>query len=146
MATELTTHHKYAGLNKDDGEEDEDSAFDEDEGDLGRAETIMSRTFGDYDLELKATDDTIKDTLSGNPKNWHWQQIQLWLRRKKFDKLIEVFNIQHAETMTTGIEGEEFLDMTLVKLYDHYPAEAKLGISRDRAESDPMIERFFRFD
>ena len=150
MATELTTHHKNSKLNRNDSGEQEDSMSDTFGSftDYGKSETMMSRTLGAHDLELQLTDDKIKETLSGNPKNWHWSQIKLWLHRKNLTVFIPVFDVQDEYNLKIGIEGEEFLDLTLEKLFDasdEYRAAEKLGMTREQAESDPIIERFFRF-
>ena len=151
MATELAAHHKNTELDEDNDDEDEDSISDTFGSftDYGRTETLMSRTLGSHDLVLKLTDDKIKETLSGNPKNWHWSQIKLWLNRKNFQQFIPIFDVQDEFNLKAGIEGEEFLAITLEKLFDdsgEYKAADKLGISHLEAETHPLIERFFRFE
>lgn len=149
MATELATYQRNSELSGSDlnGEEGSISDTFGSFTDYGKAETLMSRTLGNGDLELILTDDIIKETLSGNPKNWHWPQIQLWLSRKKLQIFIPVFDVQDEDNLKRGIEGEEFLDITLEKLFDgsdKYKAGEKLNIDRESAESDPIFERFFR--
>ena len=50
--------------------------------DYGRTSTVMSRTLGSMNLEFILSDDKVNETLSGNPKNWHWNQVSLWLTTK----------------------------------------------------------------
>eukprot|EP01084_Bolivina_argentea_P067702 123247_1 len=107
----------------------------------------MSRTLGSTNLEFILTSDQIKETLSGNPSNWHWEQIQLWLKRKSLIPFIDVFNVEDEDNLKKGIEGEELLDITLEKLFDSsgpYNVGKKLDIKREEAESNALIERLFR--
>ena len=151
MSTELALHQTNAALKKIGEEDDDEESVSDTFGsfsDYGRAETVMSRTLGADNLELMLTDDAIKDTLSGNPKNWHWAQIKIWLYRKNFPQFVAVFDVVDEDNLKKGIEGEELLDITVDKLFDEsgdYIAGPKLGIKLEDAETHPLIERFFRF-
>eukprot|EP01083_Nonionella_stella_P161426 528743_1 len=159
MSTELQTHHQFSVVpqsaqSESDASDNSDSSDGESIYDTygsftsyGRQETVMSRTLGLDDLEFLLTSDKIKDTLSGNPENWHWVQIQLWLHKENLGAFVPVFDIENEDNLKRGIEGEELLDLTLEKLFDEsgpYNAGKKLNIKPENKETNLLIDRFFR--
>ena len=86
------------------------------------------------------------ETMSGNPKNWEWEDVQKWLKSKGLDMMIDVF--AEGATEKEGTDGDELLTVTMQTLMDDagaYKAGVKLDLpSIEDAENSPIIDRFFR--
>eukprot|EP01084_Bolivina_argentea_P025248 46954_1 len=87
-------------------------------------------------------EDDVTEGITGNPKNWHYPQVTLWLERKSLSEFIQVFNeFKDDNNGMQGIQGDDLLDLTLDALYEQkYKAGKILKINKD----DALIERLFR--
>ena len=70
----------------------------------------------------------------------HWEEVELWLRRRNLSEFIPVFGIEGSNGKM-GIEGDQLLELDLAKMYDDpWNADLKLNIKQVDKEHDPRME------
>eukprot|EP01084_Bolivina_argentea_P225948 381736_1 len=88
---------------------------------LGSMHSFMSHSHShsiDFSYHSDSSDGEANHSIATNPKNWHWDQVKVWLTHKGLSSLIPIFQEDHRGH---GVDGHKLLELNRDILMNEHP-------------------------